>query len=117
MDKEKDCLFCKIIKKEIPSAPVYEDNELMGIKDINPQAPVHVVIMPKTHISRITDAKEQDAVLLGKMLLAANRIARDHKIDNAGFRVVLNCNQDGGQTVFHIHLHLLGGRGMRWPPG
>ncbi len=112
-----DCLFCKIIKGEIPATKVYEDDEILAFKDVGPQAPVHILVIPKKHISTILDAEPEDNELIGKMFQAANSIAKDKGINKKGFRLVINCNDDGGQAVYHIHLHLLGGRQMTWPPG
>ncbi len=112
-----NCLFCKIISKEIHSKPVYEDESILAFEDLNPQAPVHILIIPKKHISTSLDIKDDDNELIGQMFQAANRIAKDKGIAEKGFRTVMNCNHDAGQTVFHIHLHLLGGRAMNWPPG
>ena len=113
----EDCLFCKIARKEIPSTGVYSDDEFYAFRDIQPAAPVHVLLIPRKHIARITDATEADVLLLGKMLLCANKIAQQEGIAEPGFRYVLSCNAHGGQLVFHIHLHILGGREMGWPPG
>ena len=112
-----DCLFCKIIAGEIPSTKVYEDDDFFAFRDINPQAPTHVLIIPRRHVERITDASEADAELLGRMQLLANKIAQQEGIVSGGFRTVLNCGEGAGQSVWHIHLHLLGGRPMLWPPG
>lgn len=112
-----DCLFCKMVEGEIKADVVYEDDEVLAFRDINPQAPVHVLIIPKKHISTINDLQETDASLVGKMYLAAKDIAKQSGIADEGYRAVMNCNAGAGQTVFHIHLHLLGGRGMQWPPG
>ena len=112
-----DCLFCKIAKKEIPSKIVHEDSELVAFHDINPQAPTHIVIIPKTHLERVSDLTPETAPLVGKLVLAANRLAKQLGFSEKGYRLVINCNRDGGQTVFHLHLHLLGGRPFHWPPG
>lgn len=112
-----DCLFCKIAAGEIPSTPVYSDDEFYAFRDINPGAPTHCLIVPRKHIARVTEAAPDDAALLGRLILRANEIARAEGIAGPGFRYVINCNEDGGQTVFHIHLHILGGRGLAWPPG
>lgn len=112
-----DCLFCKIAAGDIPSETVYSDDEFYAFRDINPGAPVHVLIIPRKHIARISEASAEDEGLLGRMLLKANDIVRSEEIDQSGFRYVLNCNEDGGQSVYHIHLHILGGRGLSWPPG
>jgi len=112
-----DCLFCKIVKGEIPSEKVYEDETILAFNDINPQSPVHAVIIPKRHIDKISSFKNEDAELIGKMVLAAQKIAKDKSIDEAGYRIVGNCQKDAGQMVFHVHLHLLGGRKFVWPPG
>jgi len=111
------CLFCKIIAKEIPSKTAYEDEHLLAFEDLNPQAPVHILIVPKKHISTSLDIEEEDNELIGRMFRAANVIAKEKGIAERGFRTVMNCNREAGQTVFHIHLHLLGGRAMHWPPG
>jgi histidine triad (HIT) family protein len=112
-----DCLFCKIAEGAIPAAKVFEDNEIVAFRDLNPQAPTHVLIVPKQHIATINDAREEDQVLLGKMILRAKTIAQAEGFSDTGYRLVFNINPQGGQTVFHIHLHLLGGRQMIWPPG
>ena len=113
----KDCLFCKIINKEIEANIVYEDKDTLAFKDIHPQAPVHILIIPKQHIEKISDLDEQKKNIVSNLILTANNLARDNKIDKQGYRLVFNCGPDAGQLVFHIHLHLLGGRKMAWPPG
>lgn len=113
----KDCIFCKIAKKEMPSSIVYEDDDLIAFNDINPQAPIHVVVIPKKHIERISDLNLEDAGLTARAILAANKIAEKMRVADSGYRLVINCNKDAGQAVFHIHIHLLGGRRMNWPPG
>lgn len=110
-------IFTKIIQRELPADIVYEDDEILGFRDINGQAPTHVLFIPKKPIATLNDATPADAELLGKLLLAAARYAKQEGIAEKGYRCVINCNSDGGQTVFHIHLHLLGGRVMTWPPG
>lgn len=112
-----DCIFCKIAKGQIPCQSVYEDKEILAFNDINPQAPVHVLIITKKHIETIASLKKEDEPLAGRLLLVAKEIAKDKKIDKTGYRVVGNCQKDAGQEVFHIHLHLLGGRKFGWPPG
>ncbi len=112
-----DCLFCKIIAGEIPSTKVYEDDEVLAFEDVNPQAPVHVLVVPKKHIPTLNDMSPDDNVLLGQMFQAAARIARERETHETGYRTVFNVNAGAGQTVFHIHLHVLGGRPMTWPPG
>ncbi|MFP4369071.1 MAG: histidine triad nucleotide-binding protein [Candidatus Kapaibacterium sp.] len=112
-----DDLFAGIINKEIPADIVYEDDDVVAFKDINPQAPVHILIVPRKAIPTINDLEEIDAILIGKMTLAAKKIAADKGIAEDGYRLVFNCNEGAGQTVFHIHLHLLGGRPFKWPPG
>ena len=111
-----DTIFTKIINKQIPADIVYEDDLCLAIKDINPQAPVHVLLMPKKPLDMLSSAQSADQALLGHLLLAAGKIARQLKIDGA-FRLVINNGKDGGQAVFHLHLHILGGRPFRWPPG
>lgn len=103
-------IFSKIIAKEIPADIVYEDDLVLAFKDINPQAPVHILIIPKKEIATVNDATEADEITLGRMFIAAAKIARDHNIDDSGYRLMVNCNRDGGQEVFHLHMHLLGGR-------
>ncbi|WP_454785010.1 histidine triad nucleotide-binding protein [Legionella sp. WA2024007413] len=112
-----NCLFCKIAQGAIPASVVFEDDEIMAFHDLNPQAPKHLLIIPKQHIATLNDASDENQALLGKMILGAKKIAQTEGISEAGYRLVLNINPDGGQTVFHIHLHLLGGRRMTWPPG
>ena len=112
-----DCLFCKIISGEIPSEKVYEDEYVYAFNDISPTAPVHILIVPKKHISTINDIQEEDSALIGKIYLAAKKIAKEKGIDEDGYRVVTNCNAMAGQTVFHIHYHLIGGRELGWPAG
>ena len=111
------CLFCKIVAGEIPAAKVYEDDRLIAINDINPQAPMHVLVIPKQHIATLNDLTAKDDDVVGAMVRAGASIAKDRGFDAAGFRTVFNCNAQAGQTVFHIHLHVLGGRVMTWPPG
>lgn len=113
----KDCIFCNIAAKKIPAETVYEDNDLVAFNDINPQAPMHAVVIPKKHIERVSDLKPEDADLAGRMILAANRIAKKTRVADSGYRIVINCNKDAGQAVFHVHIHILGGRRMNWPPG
>ncbi|MCP0914553.1 MULTISPECIES: histidine triad nucleotide-binding protein [Legionella] len=110
------CLFCKITRGEIPANIVFEDTEIMAFRDINPQAPTHILVIPKQHIATINDADTKDEQLLGRMLLAARKIAQIEGLAK-GYRLVFNVNSDGGQEVYHIHLHVLGGRQMTWPPG
>jgi histidine triad (HIT) family protein len=112
-----DCLFCKIINKEIPAKIVYEDDTVLAFEDINPQAPLHILVIPKKHIATTLDVTEDDNALIGQLLQVANSLAREKSVAARGFRTVINCNSDAGQTVFHIHLHLLAGRPMSWPPG
>lgn len=112
-----DCLFCKMVSGQIKPNTVYEDDDMLAFKDINPQAPVHVLIIPKKHITTLNDLGQGDTQLIGKMFLMAVKIAEDSGVAESGFRTVMNCNADAGQSVFHIHLHLLGGRFLRWPPG
>ena len=112
-----DCIFCKIIEGEIPSQVVYEDDDVFAFRDLNAQAPLHVLIIPKKHIATINDLKTEDAGTVGKLYLAAKKIAADEGYADDGYRVVMNCGEAAGQTVFHIHLHLLAGRTLTWPPG
>lgn len=113
----KDTLFGKIIRREIPADIVYEDDEMLAFRDVNPQAPVHVLFIPKQPLATLNDAGDADAMLIGKLVLGASRWAKAQGFADDGYRCVINCNRDGGQTVFHLHLHLLAGRPMHWPPG
>ena len=112
-----DCLFCKIVSGEIPASIVYRDEHLVAFKDINPQAPLHVLIVPRRHVATLNDLAPEDDALVGEMVRRAGAIAAEHGYADRGYRTVFNCNADAGQTVFHIHLHVLGGRAMTWPPG
>ena len=112
-----DTLFLKIIAREIPADIVFETEDILAFRDINPQAPSHILIIPKEPIPTINDLQESHAELLGRMFLAAAHIAAEEGVSDEGYRVVMNCNHAGGQMVYHLHLHLLGGRQMQWPPG
>ncbi len=112
-----DCLFCKMVSGKIAPDTVYEDDDVLAFRDINPQAPVHVLVVPKQHVPTLNDLEPGSAELIGKMTMAAAKVAQQEGIAEQGYRTVINCNAHGGQTVFHIHLHLLGGRVMAWPPG
>ena len=112
-----ECLFCKMVSGQIKPDTVYEDNDVLAFKDINPQAPVHILIIPKRHIATLNDLGHEDETLIGKLFLIAARIANESGIAASGYRTVMNCNADAGQSVFHVHLHMLGGRFLRWPPG
>ena len=112
-----DCLFCKIVRREIPGKIVFEDDEMLAFEDINPQAPTHVLVIPKRHIESLNALEAGDDSIVGAIVRRASAIARDRGISAGGYRTVFNTNRDAGQTVFHIHLHLLGGRSMAWPPG
>ena len=112
-----DCLFCKIIDREIPGDVVYENEHVLAFNDINPVAPVHILIIPKEHISTLNDIEETHTQTMGELFLAAKAIASKEGLSDSGYRTVFNCNEDAQQTVFHIHLHLIGGRKMTWPPG
>jgi len=116
-DHKNDCIFCKIANKEIPVPFEYEDSAVAAFNDKNPQAPVHILIVPKAHMPKINDAAEKDIRLLGQMLMAAKNIAAKRKISDSGYRLIINCGRDGGQLVEHLHIHLLGGRPLGWPPG
>lgn len=113
----KETIFDKIIRKEIPANIVYEDDEILAFKDINPQAPIHILIIPKKQIATINDLELDDVELIGKLVLRAKLIAEQLEVADDGYRLVFNCNSNGGQEVYHIHLHLLAGRSMQWPPG
>jgi len=112
-----DCLFCKIIERQIPAAIVYEDDRVLAFNDINPQGPTHVLIVPKRHIATLNDLAAPDDAMVGELVRRAAAIAKERGLDAGGFRTVFNTNKDAGQTVFHIHLHLIGGRSLTWPPG
>jgi histidine triad (HIT) family protein len=112
-----DCIFCKIINDEIPSKKVYEDEEIIAFDDVNPQAPVHFLVVPKKHIANIMEMNSADSGLMGRMLFKAQDLAKEKGCAENGGRFVINCKSHGGQTVDHIHLHVLGGRFLRWPPG
>ena len=111
-----DCIFCKIARGEIPANKVYEDEEFVAFRDINPQAPTHILVIPKKHIESLSDVKEEDRELLGKLLWVAKKVAQELNLKK-GYRLVINTGPDGGQEVLHLHVHLLGGRAMAWPPG
>lgn len=111
------CLFCRIIAGEIPATKIYEDDRLVAFNDINPQAPMHVLVVPKTHVATLNDLGPDHDGLVGAMVRRAAAIAAERGCEAAGFRTVFNCNAAAGQTVFHIHLHVLGGRTLAWPPG
>lgn len=112
-----DCLFCKIVDKTIPAEIVFEDEQLLIFRDIQPQAPEHLLVIPKKHIATINDLTVEDEALIGHMVLSAKKIATELGFSESGYRLNFNCNEQGGQTVYHIHLHMLGGRAMSWPPG
>jgi len=112
-----DCLFCKIIKGEIPSDRIFENDDVFAFRDINPVAPLHALIIPKHHIATLNDLEDQHNEVMGKLLLAAKQIAIQEGYEDEGYRTVINCGEAAGQTVFHIHLHLLAGRELSWPPG
>jgi histidine triad (HIT) family protein len=114
---EADCLFCKFVSGELDADTVFETDKVLAFRDINPQAPTHVLIVPRKHIATINDLTESDADEIGNLYLAAKKVAHDEGFSDKGYRVVMNCNAAAGQTVFHIHLHLLGGRTFGWPPG
>lgn len=111
------CLFCKIVKKEIPSGIVFENDKLLAFEDINPQAPIHVLIIPKEHFASLKEIPEEKKDILAELLVAARQIAKEKGLSEQGYRIVLNTGKESGQAVFHIHFHLLGGRQMTWPPG
>lgn len=111
-----DCLFCKIVDGKIPAEVVYRDDQVVAFKDVNPQAPVHLLVIPVKHIEKLTDAQVVDGKMLAAIYTTIQKLAEEFKLDN-GFRVVTNCGDDGGQTVYHIHFHILGQRQLKWPPG
>jgi len=113
----ENCIFCKIIRREIPSEIVYEDNDILAFKDISPVAPTHILVIPKKHIPSIDSLGTEDLELISKVFLILKKLAKDFHLDKDGYRIVNNCGELGGQTVHHLHFHLLGGRQMQWPPG
>ena len=112
-----DCLFCRIVSGEIPSQKVFENKELLAFKDINPQAPIHIIIIPKKHLDSLSGAEKKDNALLGRIQLAISEIAEKLLGKNSSYRVIINCGEEAGQSVFHLHYHLLAGRRFTWPPG
>ena len=112
-----DCIFCRIAAGQIPATMLYDDGEVLAFRDINPEAPVHLLIVPRRHISTLNDLNEADAALIGRLYLAGKQVAAELGVAERGYRTVINCNRDAGQIVFHIHMHLLSGREMGWPPG
>jgi|TARA_B100001250_G_C19110675_1_gene490975 histidine triad (HIT) family protein len=113
----QECLFCKIVSGTIPADIVLDNKNILAFKDINPQAPIHILIIPKIHIPTLNEIDTLHTEIIGDLVKTASVLAKQEEIDNSGYRTVFNCNQDGGQTVFHIHLHLIGGRPLDWPPG
>ncbi len=111
------CLFCRIASRELPAEIVYEDDEVVAFEDIAPQAPTHLLVIPRKHIATLNDIEEADLALVGRLQYVAARLARERGFAESGYRVVMNCNDDGGQTVYHIHMHLMGGRRFTWPAG
>lgn len=114
---EHDCLFCKIVNGDLGADIVYENESLIAFRDINPIAPTHILLIPRRHLATMNDLQDGDASLVGELFLTAARIAANEGLAEDGYRVVMNCNEAAGQSVFHIHLHLMGGRAMTWPPG
>ncbi len=112
-----DCIFCRIASKEAAAAILYEDEHCVVFRDTNPQAPIHLLVIPRKHLSSLNDCIDEDKWLLGHMLEVVGRMAREQEIDGSGFRTVVNTNAEAGQTVFHLHIHILGGRRLHWPPG
>ncbi|MFZ8831997.1 MAG: histidine triad nucleotide-binding protein [Thermodesulfobacteriaceae bacterium] len=111
------CIFCRIVNKELPAKIVYEDDKVLAFNDINPQAPYHILVIPKKHISTLLELTEEDKDLIGHIYLVMNKLAQELGVAERGYRVVVNCNREAGQTVFHVHFHFLAGREMHWPPG
>ncbi|QKG84948.1 histidine triad nucleotide-binding protein [Kroppenstedtia pulmonis] len=112
-----DCIFCGIVEGTIPSEKLYEDEHVVAFQDIHAQAPVHILVIPKKHIPSVQDVGEEDGFLIAHIFSVINRLAKEHGLSEKGFRIVNNCGDEGGQTVYHIHFHLLGGRTLTWPPG
>ena len=112
-----DCIFCRIVDNTIPSRKVYEDDECLAFEDVNPQARVHVLVIPKRHLSSLADVQEPDRTLIGHLMMVCGKVAKEKGIEDSGYRVVANTGAEAGQTVFHLHVHVLGGRNFGWPPG
>ncbi|MDQ7075659.1 MAG: histidine triad nucleotide-binding protein [Gammaproteobacteria bacterium] len=112
-----DCLFCNIVDGKIPAEIVYENKQVVAFRDLNPQAPLHVLLIPKKHIATLNDLESEDSAVMGALILAAKKVAEAEGVAESGYRTVINCGEQGGQSVYHIHLHLLAGRQMQWPPG
>ena len=112
-----DCLFCKIVKREVPASIVYEDDRVLAFNDINPQAPTHILVIPKQHVATLNELSPDHDAMIGELVRRAAAIAKDRGLSAGGFRTVFNTNREAGQTVFHVHLHLIGGRRLTWPPG
>ena len=112
-----DCLFCKIVKKELKVNILFENSDILAFNDINPQAPLHILVIPKIHIATLNDLKEKHSLLLGNLIFTASMLAKKFKVSKDGYRTIFNCNNFGGQTIYHIHLHLLARRQLSWPPG
>lgn len=113
----QDCIFCKMVRREIKPDVVLETDQVLGFRDLNPQAPTHILVIPKKHIATLNDITAQDVAMMGELFNAAKTIAAQEGLAECGYRTVVNCNRDAGQSVFHVHLHLLGGRALNWPPG
>ena len=113
----EDCIFCKIVKGDIPSEKVYEDELILAFKDINPEAPIHIVVIPKKHIESLNEVTEKDADRVAHIYIKTKELAQELGINKKGYRIVTNCGEQGGQTVNHLHFHVLGGRNLQWPPG
>ncbi len=111
------CIFCKIAAGDIPAEIVYEDDQVLAFRDLNPQAPLHALVIPRKHIATLNDLTAEDEAMVGRMYLAARQVAGEAGLATRGYRTVMNCNSEAGQSVYHIHLHVLGGRSMQWPPG
>ena len=114
---DEETIFLKIVRREVPAQILYQDDEITAFRDINPAAPTHVLIVPNKHLPTLNEATVEDERLLGRIVLTAQRLAHELGVDQTGYRIVMNCNSDGGQSVYHLHFHLLGGRRMAWPPG
>ena len=112
-----DCIFCRIVDGSIPATILFDDDDCMAFEDLNPQAPVHALVIPKRHIISLADAREEDANLFGRLMIACSRVGKQEGLEASGYRVVTNIGRSAGQTVFHLHFHVLGGRGFQWPPG
>ncbi len=116
-ESRRDCIFCKIVAGDVPAEKIYEDTDFVAIEDLNPQAPVHCLVLTRQHIENVNELTSEDTELMGRLFTAAREVARRKRIEEPGYRLIVNTGRDGGQTVYHIHMHVMGGRFLTWPPG